>query len=291
MNLHSIVKPGETIVYSTQGESFTEPFVALLGLMAGGSVLMAVVQPGGVWTIVGIFLLLVAAVTVSSRKEQPISLAQVVVTEHRILFRASGKRATVIDIPLSGVNEISWSETGRTGVLHLATDSGVQVLPAMREPDALAHALAKASGKPTPPTLGRMLNADLLVPGSYLVSVGSLYMLLRWVLEERWVATLSDTAMWEGIAVEVFGFVTSLTAAVVLAVPVGRFIGVMLTVTLMKPCVTAEEMRIGLNTGDPSRWHRRAALRWAGLLYGGQWTPAPTAGSATHPPQERAPST
>lgn len=290
MNLHSIVKPGETIVYSTRGESFIEPFVALLGLMAGGSVLMALLQPGGVWTIAGIFLLLLAAVTFTSRKEQPISQTQVVVTERRLLFHASGKLATVIDVPLSSVTEITWSHTGRTGVLRLATESGVQMLPAMREPDALAHALAKASGKPTPPALGRMLNADLLVPGSYLVSVGSLYLLLRWVLEERWIATLSDTVMWEGIAVEIFAFATSLTAAVVLAVPVGRYIGVMLTVTLMKPCVTAEEMRIGLNAGDPARWHRRAALRWAGLLYGGQWRSKPTA-SATQGPQESASST
>lgn len=291
MNLYAIVKPGETVVYSTQGESFTEPFVALLGLMAGGSVLMALVQPGGVWTVVGIFLLLVAAVTFVSRKEQPITQAQIVVTEKRLLFHASGKRATVIDLPLSEIMEISWSETGRTGMLRLETENGVQMLPAMREPDALARALAKASGKASPPAIGRMLNADLLVPGSYLISVGSLYMLLRWVLEERWVATLSDIAMWEGIAVEVFSFASSLTAAVVLAVPVGRFIGVMLTVTLMKPCVTAEEMRIGLTAGDPSRWHRRAALRWAGQLYGGQWTPSPVSESAPHAQQESAPST
>lgn len=285
MNLHDIVKPGETVVYSTQGEAFTEPFVALLGLMAGGSVLMALVQPGGVWTVVGIFLLLVAAVTFTSRKEQSITQAQIVVTEHRLLFHASGRHATVLDLPLSGINEIAWSETGRTGMLRLTTDDGVQIIPAMREPDALAQALAKASGKASPSAIGRMLNADLLVPGSYLVSVGSLYMLLRWVLEERWAATLSNIAMWEGIAVEVFSFASSLTAAVVLAVPVGRFIGVLLTVTLMKTCVTAEEMRIGLTAGDPSRWHRRAALRWAGLLYGSQW--APTAvGSAAHAPRE-----
>lgn len=290
MNLHSIVKPGETLVYATEGESFAEPFVALLGLMAGGSVLMALIQPGGVWTIVGFFLLLVAVVTFASRKEQQISQAQVVITDRRLLFHTAGKSATVIDVPLSSVSDISWSETGRTGMLHLATDDGMQTVPAMREPDALAHALAKASGKPSPPAIGRMLNADLLVPGSYLVTAGTLYLLLRWVLEERWVVTLGDTTMWEGIAVEVFSFVSSIIASVVLAVPVGRFIGVMLTVTLMKPCVTAEEMRVGLNARNPERWHRRAALRWAAILYGSQWMPS-SARSAGQASQETAPST
>ena len=35
MNLQSILQPGEPVVYSTRGESFIEPFIALLGLMAG----------------------------------------------------------------------------------------------------------------------------------------------------------------------------------------------------------------------------------------------------------------
>ena len=285
MNLHSILEPGETVAYSTQGESFTEPFVALLGLMAGGSVLMALIQPGGVWTIVCMFLLLVALVTFTSRKEQAIYQAQILITDRRLLFHASGQSATVIDLPLSGVTGLSWSESGRTGTLRIATETGMQNLPAMREPDALALALARASGKLPLPRIGRMLNADLLVPGSYLVTAGALYMLLRWILAERWIVTLIDINAWQGVAVEIFAFGSSLIAAIVLAVPVGRFFGVLLTVTLMKPCITAEEMRIGLCARNPDRWHRRAALRWAGLLYGAEWNSTPV-GSGTASPQE-----
>ncbi len=271
MSLQSILQPGEPVVYATRGESFVEPFIALLGLMAGGSVLTAVVQPGGVWTILGIFVLLVAAVTFLSRKEQPIHQAQILITDRRLLFLPSKRNAAVIDLPLSEIAEIDWSESDATGTLRVTGPSGVLVLPPMREPDALAEALARAAGKRTPPTVGRMLNPDLLVPGSYLVSAGAMYMLLRWILSERWIATLSKLTAWEGVAVEVFAFGSSLIAALALAAPVGRLAGVLLTVTLLKSCVTAEEMRTGLMSRNPDRWHRRAALRWAGLLYGDEW--------------------
>ncbi len=274
MNLQSILQPGETVVYSTRGESFVEPFIALLGLMAGGSVLTAVVQPGGVWTILGIFLLLVAAVTFLSRKEQPIRQTQILITDRRLLFQPARRNAAVIDLPLADVVDIEWSESDTTGTLRVTGPSGVLVLPAMREPDALAAALAQAAGKRSLPPVGRMLNPDLLVPGSYLVTAGGMYMLLRWILSERWIATLSDITAWQGVAVEVFAFGTSLIAALALAAPVGRLAGVLLTVTLLKSCVTAEEMRTGLMSRNPDRWHRRAAMRWAGVLYGDNWRSA-----------------
>ena len=271
MNLQSIIQPGEAVVYSTRGESYIEPFIALLGLMAGGSVLTAVVQPGGVWTILGIFILLVAAVTFLSRKEQPIHQAQIVISDRRLLFLPSKRDANVIDLPLSEITAINWSEDDTTGTLRITGESGLLVLPAMREPDALAAALAHAAGKRPPPPVGRMLNPDLLVPGSYLVTAGGMYMLLRWILSERWIATLSDITAWQGVAVEVFAFGTSLIAALALAAPVGRLAGVLLTVTLLKSCVTAEEMRTGLMSRNPDRWHRRAGAEmgrgsvWRGM--------------------------
>ena len=271
MNLQSILQPGEPVVYSTRGESFVEPFIALLGLMAGGSVLTAVVQPGGVWTILGIFVLLVAAVTFVSRKEQPIYQAQVLITDRRLLFQPAKRNAAVIDLPLADVVDIEWSETDTTGTVRITGPSGVLILPAMREPDALARALARAAGKRPPAPVGRMLNPDLLVPGSYLVTAGGMYVLLRWILSERWIATLSDITAWQGVAVEIFAFGSSLIAALALAAPVGRVAGVLLTVTLLKSCVTAEEMRAGLMSRNPDRWHRRVAMKWAGVLYGDDW--------------------
>ena len=271
MELQSILQPGEPVVYSTRGESFIEPFIALLGLMAGGSVLTAVVQPGGVWTILGIFLLLVAAVTFVSRKEQPSHQTLILITDRRLLFQPAKRDAAVIDLPLAEIDEIQWSENDTTGTLRLTGPSGTLVLPAMREPDALAASLTRAAGKRPLPPVGRMLNPDLLVPGSYLVTAGGMYMLLRWILSERWIATLHDITAWQGVAVEVFAFGTSLIAALALAAPVGRLAGVLLTVTLLKSCVTAEEMRTGLMTRNPDRWHRRAAMKWAGILYGAEW--------------------
>jgi len=285
MTLQSILQPGEAVVYSTRGESYIEPFIALLGLMAGGSVLTAVVQPGGVWTILGIFILLVAAVTFLSRKEQPIHQAQILISDRRLLFRASKRNANVIDLPLSEITAINWSEEDTTGTLRITSQSGLMMLPAMREPDALATALARAAGKRPPPPVGRMLNPDLLVPGSYLVTAGAMYMLLRWILSERWIATLSDITAWQGVAVEVFAFGTSLIAALALAAPIGRLAGVLLTVTLLKSCVTAEEMRTGLSARNPDRWHRRAAMKWAGVLYGGEWKPSSPATTGSQSPE------
>ncbi len=291
MNLQSILQPGEPVVYSTRGESFVEPFIALLGLMAGGSVLTAVVQPGGVWTILGIFVLLVAAVTFVSRKEQPIHQAQILITDRRLLFQPAKRNAAVIDLPLADVVDIEWSEADTTGTLRITGPSGVLVLPAMREPDALAGALAHAAGKRPPAPVGRMLNPDLLVPGSYLVTAGGMYMLLRWILSERWIATLSKLTAWEGVAVEVFAFGSSLIAALALAAPVGRLAGVLLTVTLLKSCVTAEEMRAGLLFRNPDRWHRRAAMKWAGVLYGDDWRVSLTDQGTHHTAQDGAAST
>ncbi len=290
MNLQSILQPGEPVVYSTRGESYVEPFIALLGLMAGGSVLTAVVQPGGVWTILGIFVLLVAAVTFLSRKEQPVHQTEILITDRRLLYLPAKRNAAVIDLPLSEIAGIDWSENDTTGTLSVTSANGSLVLPAMREPDALAEALASAAGKRPLPPVGRMLNPDLLVPGSYLVTAGGMYMLLRWILSERWIATLSDITAWQGVAVEVFAFGSSLIAALALAAPVGRLAGVLLTVTLLKSCVTAEEMRTGLMSRNPDRWHRRAAIKWAGILYGDEWRSSPLDPGA-HTAQDGAAST
>lgn len=289
-DLDSLLEPRETVAYRTSGRSFVATFkvVALhaLPLIMFTSVIMStrldvlwdsrIFYPSSlvgaviIGIVIGTIVLLIAA---RGQRRDP---DHAMITDRRFLFADSDWDSKMESLALAEIERISWTRPGVVIRLEVAAANGTVLLTTMQEAEALAKALADATGLAAPPPLGRMVWADLTEFGEALVACTILIALRH--------AFIPDDLVDPGGLFD-FDRLWVLFAVLAVAVAAGLAFGPVVGAALMRPFVTAEQMQAGLSVGRRP-WRIRVALAWAGLLYGRQLSYVPdraeTGGAGIH---------
>ncbi len=275
-DLTTNLEPGETVVFWTRGRSlaaavipFGLAFVAIAVLPPLLLLDQMVMAPETLnWHAIriaalidaGILLIAVAALLKAWRR-QSLGPDDFMITNRRVLFADS---YWVDEIALDEIDRVGWAN--RDGLRYPTIIGNGQTiwLSHLRERDAAIKALADATGTKAPPSLGLLAVVDP-------AHVGMATVFAFIVLTFKIVLVVTGAAEFAGLIRSFDGTLFFAAAAAVvlgLALGTGKAVGHMVLATLMRPFMTPEQMQAGLCAGQPETPHLRAALRWAGLLYG-----------------------
>lgn len=276
IDLTAILESGETIVYRTRGRSYAGAtvmcatlfsaitlFWVLNDMMIGqGSMQWDEFRPfnlilGGCMAGVMLTVLMIAR---WGQRHHPDDLA---ITDRRILFANSDWDNKLESLALNEIDQVAWAMELSRRYLTVKGGGRTIKLPALRDGDAAAKAIADAAGLAAPPALGPVAVVDPADLGTVPV-VFAAYLALNQVLVFSGLTAdggpLSFEIWWISLA--------TLLLIVALALLIGLSIGGLLTVTVMRAFVSPDRMQALLCAGKANRWRLRLILKWASLLYG-----------------------
>lgn len=272
-NLDLALEPDETIAFRTRGRTITSAAIYY------GTVFLAVVLfvylyrnlPGQV-PIDGADPLLIFVVVSSAIAALALSVMSMwgqgrnpddlIVTNGRLLFANADWDNKVESLGLDQIIGVKWAiERGLRHVIVQGREAEIR-LTHLRDISAAAKAIAETAGVPSPPALGRVAIVDLaqlgMLPAMFAVGLGLLYVVDVMHLTAPGGA-LHFGVWWSRLVV--------FSSMGVFAYLLGMLIGIPLTVTAMRPFMTAEQVQATVCAGKTEKWHTWFALRWASLLY------------------------
>ena len=275
-DLDAALQPDETIVYRTRGRSYSRAIVAIATILVavpvyGVGKFAAVPTPGlHAWDLVltvgavtGAFGILATLFLLLAMRRQRKTPDDLIITDRRLLFSRGEWSRKIEALPLDQIDRVAWTGSHGAPTLEITAAGRVLDLPRQRHVDALARAVANASGVPPPAALGRMAVAEFWVLGAVLVWAAT-YSTIWLGLDRIGLLSVEDPSSL-GFRMLDFGITLIALGMTWLAF---ELVGGILTAVIMRPLVTPEQMQAGICAGRPNRWDIRLALRWAGLLYG-----------------------
>lgn len=274
-DLDAALEPGETIVYRTRGRIHTAT-AFLFGTIMTAVVLFWSIDtalrqsqlgPSEIATRATLLLGGCIAMTVIcvliARRAQRRAPDDLMITERRLLFANSDWDDRSESMALTDIEQITWASIN--GIRRLTVKGAGRAirLPQLRDGNAAASALARATGLTAPPALGPISVIDpiplFMVPGvlaTYLILVD------RLALSDRMAgsvgADLGD--LWVLLPILLLD-----TAVLML---VGIVIAAVATLTVIRAFKSFEDAEVLLCAGKPDSWHLRLVLATAGLFYG-----------------------
>lgn len=274
-DLDTALQPGETIVYRTRGRIHTATALFF------GTIMTAVMLFWSISTalrlshfgpaeiairVTPILAVCIAVIVIGvlvGRRGQRRAPDDLMITDRRFLFANSDWDDRSESMALKEIEQITWES--ERGIRRLTVRAAGRVirLPQLRDGNAAAGSLAKATGLAAPPALGPISVIDpiplVLVPavlGTYLVLVDRLKLSDRmagsaWLdLENPW--TLLPVLFLD-------------TAILML---LGILVGTAVTLAVIRAFKSFEDAEVLLCAGKPDSWHLRLLLGGASLFYG-----------------------
>lgn len=278
-NLDRLLEPGETVAFRARGRSLVRIWFSGCIVIVSGLAFAALINARGfqafadsttliiISGFAGALALLGGVVFAFEWRRQRRNPDEVLITNRRVLFTDSDWDSKVETMALSEVERISWSAAHGPGALDVIGAERTIRLPVMRQADALAGTLAAAADRPRPQPVGRMAVLDLS-PFGLVVTFGGAFFVLASTFETLGLLPPADTSIWDWTWTAWTFTIIAMGTALASMWFLGYLPSKLLTATVMRPIVTAEQMEAGLCAGQDESWRIWAALKWASLLYG-----------------------
>lgn len=272
-HLDAALQPSETIVFRTSGRSYRRQWFQFGSAIAGLTLVIALTHgfnpeydlpPAERFWLLSAVIALIAcpwalALLIQARKQRR-SPDQVIITDRRLLFSKGDWTRKFDVVAMDGIQAIQRTSDLDSSGIAIESEDQILRLPRFGAETELAARLTEAAGLEPLPEIGGLVDVDLRLLGySIAFSIGYLPLSLlvdtagHQIADERMFAFLSNTIPMIG------GLFTGIA--------LGALAANLLTVTVMRQIVTAEQMQAGL-CADLDRWHSRVTLGWASLLYG-----------------------
>lgn len=273
-NLDQALEPGETVIYRTRGRAYagtvTYYGTLVLALALFAYFYAALRTPGPVdwdnaWFIlsvgggisIGVLVLVVGEIW--GQRRTPDDL---IITDRRLLFANSEWHDQLNSLELDQIVRLAWVLDSNMRYLTVEAPDLVIRLTPLRDLESAAKAIADAAGVPPAPALGRITAVDLLnlgfLPAALAAFLGLLLLFDILHLTAPG-GSLGDGVWWLKLAI--------LASAAAAALVLGVLIGGPLTLTILRPFITAKRAQAVICAGKREKWLTRIALKWASLLY------------------------
>lgn len=273
-DLDAALEPGETILFRMRDRVYRWSWFpygsAVAGLALFLTVKNALMPPDGqdfsvvvsmVSVISGALVALWAVVIAVLIVRQRRSPDELIITDRRLLYSDGHRTQKSVSVALDTIERITWETDLYARRVAIVFGDQVLCLPKFAEEQELTAKLADAAGLDAVPDIGALAHVELRVFGYVLAGTIALLPLSLILVgialpiaDERLNRTLTEILL-------VLGWVAA-------GLTFGALVTNLLTVTLMRPFVTAEQMQTGLCAGQPDGLWLRMALGWAGYLYG-----------------------
>ncbi len=211
------------------------------------------------WIMVAVFVVWLALLV---RRHQ----AEVAVTDRRLLYRPTNRQAGILELAGNDIRKVEWSSGDGPGAIEIVAEGGKSVtLARMRDPQAIADAIANLAGHSPPPSIGRMA----CVQNSQTSGAGTLMTATALIAFAYWL--FRSLGIWTpdmSLSIQLIWVLVLLAVAIPVARTIGPPLAYLTAMLVLKPFVTADQMHAAVRLRDVhDGWRSRLYQRWARILF------------------------